>query len=56
MFQLNPPLSYEKSKAFVHELQIEAILLKLNRKKNSQLIFFLEITSNLAHAKPRHSL
>ena len=40
MFQLNPPLSYEKSKAFVHELQIEAILLKLNRKKNSQLIFF----------------
>ena len=29
----------------------EAIFLKLNRKKNSQLICFIEITSILAHVK-----
>ena len=32
-----------------------ALLLKLNRKKNSQLICFIEISSILAHAKTQLS-
>ena len=33
----------------------EAIFLKLNRKKNSQLICFIELTCILAHAKTQLS-